>query len=758
MKNKRLILIIWLGLLSQLAFAQLYEVPLNQRIDQSRYIFEGKVLESESFFGPGQKMIYTSHLVQVHSVFKGQFPGDKVEIVTAGGQVGNAAVEITHNIELRPRQHGIFFANPTSRPSYRQPNSGLSLRVYAGLQGFIEFHFDGINPKATEPFRAYQQPETELFPLIEARTGQARYNWTSALREINDFYVKYYFSYPQLSSSGGNVYLDFEIQAEVSGGSYEYGDAGIYIEYDTALLGSSLAGLGLVSITAGDVTSSTDYSFALTDYGTNVLEIDIDAADPPINLGEVDAWAEDVVKVRVDVTNLNPAIEGLFEQSLMDGESYYFDAGSGTYVQFPFVWAVDTVAYAASGAVRIDSVYPTILTAGTFDTLYMEGEGFGNTTGDFFFTDANEGLLTYTEAALADMIWTDTLIKVHVFSRSALDNGVAGSGNVRIITFAGDTISSPPIVLVRYAINNSRDAFNESYLYTLSDIDGDNRFTFYLNDQIGLNSDTADIVRETLLRWQCATGIDWDLSDELRPEDSVDDDSYNLIFFSDSNANNLDAGTLMLTRVFSNDCFENGRAYRHVFETDIAVNKQIPWTFLAGTALPGSGQFDFYSTILHELGHAHLLRHALLDDKVMYAFLDSGEYLRALHPDDIAGGLWIMDSIATPKSGCPPVINQDFTVDCSGITSLERAIEAPFRLAVFPNPISEQTQVVIYPSHPGEYQVSLFSQMGQVIWRTEGIATSEEHHTQLPDLGLPSGMYMLRLSMHGFSTTKTLIK
>ncbi len=111
----------WLALIGLLVAqplsAQLYEVPLNDRIDRSDYIFEGKVLESNSFYSPGGRMIYTSHLVQVYSVFKGEFPGDQVEIVTEGGRVGDQAVWISHNLELGPNQHGIFLPTRLRAPA-----------------------------------------------------------------------------------------------------------------------------------------------------------------------------------------------------------------------------------------------------------------------------------------------------------------------------------------------------------------------------------------------------------------------------------------------------------------------------------------------------------------------------------------------------------------------------------------------------------------------------------------------------------------
>ena len=49
----------------------LYPVSLDQKIINAHYIFEGKVISSESFWGNNHSKIYTAYEIDIYKVFKG---------------------------------------------------------------------------------------------------------------------------------------------------------------------------------------------------------------------------------------------------------------------------------------------------------------------------------------------------------------------------------------------------------------------------------------------------------------------------------------------------------------------------------------------------------------------------------------------------------------------------------------------------------------------------------------------------------------
>jgi len=149
-------------------------------------------------------------------------------------------------------------------------------------------------------------------------------------------------------------------------------------------------------------------------------------------------------------------------------------------------------------------------------------------------------------------------------------------------------------------------------------------------------TDTAEIVRRTLREWQCATGISWELDGQSLGIDDVLSDDISLIFFSDTGQNNIDVGTFGLTTIWSTDCASDGRLYAIVDEVDIRFSKQIEWHVTSDpNSPPDTSKFDLWNTVLHELGHAHLLTHALEigDTKVMRPLPSKTEPVRFLQQD-----------------------------------------------------------------------------------------------------------------------------
>ncbi len=72
------LLTIFIAAPAQAQTAALYEVPLEERIDRSELIVEGRVVDQESFWNSDRTLIFTASHVDVYRVFKGQVQGEQI--------------------------------------------------------------------------------------------------------------------------------------------------------------------------------------------------------------------------------------------------------------------------------------------------------------------------------------------------------------------------------------------------------------------------------------------------------------------------------------------------------------------------------------------------------------------------------------------------------------------------------------------------------------------------------------------------------
>jgi hypothetical protein len=77
-----------------------YELPLPQKVNESTAIFEGKVISKNSFWNASQDFIYTSNVIQVYKVFKGNITSGQVEIISEGGTIGLIMIKAEPSLQL----------------------------------------------------------------------------------------------------------------------------------------------------------------------------------------------------------------------------------------------------------------------------------------------------------------------------------------------------------------------------------------------------------------------------------------------------------------------------------------------------------------------------------------------------------------------------------------------------------------------------------------------------------------------------------
>lgn len=165
--NRFLLFFIAVMLISNDLWAQLQPVTLEQRVQNSSLVFEAKVLSKSSFWDTDRRHIYTSNLVSVYKVFKGELKNSVVEVITIGGIVGNEMEKVSYGLELQEGSVGVFtcIPNNTKLPS---ASKNLRLRPYAEVQGFIRY--DLATGTARDVFKSYKNISAEIYPALQKLT------------------------------------------------------------------------------------------------------------------------------------------------------------------------------------------------------------------------------------------------------------------------------------------------------------------------------------------------------------------------------------------------------------------------------------------------------------------------------------------------------------------------------------------------------------------------------------------------------------
>lgn len=148
-------------------YGQLIPISLDQRIDHATAIIEGKVISQTSHWDENKTHIYTSNIIEIYKVFKGNVSTSRVEMITRGGIVGNDMQRVSHSLELTIGDTGIFTAIPNTAKLSTSAKL-TKLKTYAGLQGFIKYDIE--NGTAKDVFNTYKNVTKDVYAKISART------------------------------------------------------------------------------------------------------------------------------------------------------------------------------------------------------------------------------------------------------------------------------------------------------------------------------------------------------------------------------------------------------------------------------------------------------------------------------------------------------------------------------------------------------------------------------------------------------------
>ena len=318
-----------------------------------------------------------------------------------------------------------------------------------------------------------------------------------------------------------------------------------------------------------------------------------------------------------------------------------------------------------NGAMKsITTFSPAALNAGVGDILTITGSNFGNTrgNGNVFFRDANDGGATLGVVPVPEQYisWSDTQIVLEVPTG-------AGTGTFAVQNNSGMNFFTTNALEVIYNHTNivydpDNDTIDNAFETQHYDNDGNGGFSFrynteFVNTPMSPSSPDATAeanMDEILDRWKCSSGINFtrgaDTTIDIDP--NTTGDSENVVRF-DNGTELGGGGTLAyaLSRYFA--CSSGGVIELYVEEVDIVMNDDYTWHY-GDVSTISPGEFDFYSVMLHEIGHALQLGHVIDTQKVMHFSIGAAQTNRDLAESDFEGSLYVANkSIETVVCGNP---------------------------------------------------------------------------------------------------------
>ncbi len=300
-----------------------------------------------------------------------------------------------------------------------------------------------------------------------------------------------------------------------------------------------------------------------------------------------------------------------------------------------------------SQLMAVTGISPTNISAGTFSVLTITGTGFGtgpSATNYVSWLNADDGGATYIGAHVTQYVsWSATQIQVRVPTRTN-GSGTAGTGQVRVTTTTGNTLS-PTSLTVNYGhlnlITPGSPTTAASVVYDTRHINDNTTggYTWvYSSNFVGNAAACASFTR-AIKTWTCATYVNWIVGAGSSTVTTVAQDGVNIVRF-DNATTALPAGVLGRCSSWWGGCGSNPNMNWFVNELDIEFDDATNWQY--GPANATGAQYDFESVCLHELGHGHQLSHVINNSDVMHYAIANAVNKRTLNVDDVNGGTAVM--------------------------------------------------------------------------------------------------------------------
>ena len=353
-------------------------------------ILEGIIISTEGSKMMGTGQIYTSAIIRISKIFKGEVNDTIVELIFKGGR-DSTGLQADLGTPIRGvGNEGIFFLQKNNK-------------IHSGVKDILSFtHLCSTNTMITydanymysdNKYQAndggpyyprgkgehYKDLEKELYPKIETLTGQKRkvmglngFEKESLLKFKKKIEVKAYqsssgpcdqengpctiidYAFANINLSANGQILDFDIVSRDEQNALIFSKGDIYINYDANTFGSNIVSNNNIIATQGSLIASPDYLLTLTDQAANTLRLSVGHVLNPTALNTIGLVDQQLAHLTLYISNLGSNGNIAFDNGMMQGNTDYWDNGTATDQSYTVVNVGRMLSTAAISTSSID--------------------------------------------------------------------------------------------------------------------------------------------------------------------------------------------------------------------------------------------------------------------------------------------------------------------------------------------------------------------------------------------------------------------
>lgn len=581
-------------------------------------------------------------------------------------------------------------------------------------------------------------------------------------------YIFYQIDSICVTSDATKMYLEYDISASSNVTWTRLSIADIFISFNALGFGNP-----------PNVTIALYPEFANPGYTTNILPY------APENLFQVTIAQDDLTdstkhvpigldpkrigRLKMEIKDCSENAGLYFVDTLMNGLQYYFGGVPIPLIAYDFGEEGNAGYYdqflCIPNAPIITKIYPKDLSAGIRDTLTIEGKGFktDDGVGRVFFRNAGfTDTAVYSHAYIEDyVLYTDTIIKLYVPS-DLYDSPVNGaaSGKIKVENNLNGIATSDDPINIIFSVTNIREA-DTAYRISFINQNGLGGYSFEMSYQLELEG-AGPCIKKAVETWRCLTNVNWSFIDSALVNTQLSSDDGKCMVFIGDTIPPDSSGSNFLMRTYlagyRKICNTGAQEVYYIDNMDVEVNPYYTFSYDCADIDTVGVVSDFFSILLHELGHCHMLGHNIEEDEVMYTFENPSVDM----PDfnDVLGGKDVIEfSLGWQATGSCSSISIHDTVSCK--TNFVNDYDGnKYSLSIYPNPFSDDINIEIGSTTLPKLLIDVFDLTGRSIFSREINNVEQVGQPVIISLTkeIPPGPYIIRITTKNNSFSTIIIK